>query len=493
MEATPAVDEALPSASFICESCSRPLIIIDDASSTFSFGVAASNREEELDPCRFLEQGERNARISAASFEDGEELQCATGESFVVLPAVRESHGVHAQPTSRADGNWFEGSSLPTAVAETVSARIKRLLREAADGEGWSIPHPVCCGCLDAAIAELEPVSAHEERLIRKYEKALKRLGGERPLSSRSAPSVPPLPIDATSAESELQKLAEEEEQLLKEIADLEESTVQKENEQLQVVAELAELHMWQLEFWLLFGNHSQRAARHEERKRAMERLFAYVSQELQRLKRTNVVNDAFHIWTWKFLPSINNCRIGRVSSPSCPSWAEINTGWGYLCLLLDVFYRKCRTQPSNYRLVPRGQFSFLIRKRDGVMLPLHGGGGEAGLSRFFYSNKRFDAAMTSFLECVKELFDRLLDSAHHRRGQPNALSLLPIPELPYDIEGDRVGGFSIRLQLNQDERWTRALKHLLIDMKSMLEYIEREHVQLRRLGCVSLVTGSAP
>ena len=46
-----------------------------------------------------------------------------------------------------------------------------------------------------------------------------------------------------------------------------------------------------------------------------MERLFVYVSQELQRLKRINVVNDAFHIWTSKFLPSINKCRIGESSN----------------------------------------------------------------------------------------------------------------------------------------------------------------------------------
>lgn len=44
---------------------------------------------------------------------------------------------------------------------------------------------------------------------------------------------------------------------------------------------------------------------------------------------------------------------------------------------------------------------------------------------------------------------------------------------------GDTVGGFSLRLQLNQDERWTKALKHLLIDMKWMLEYIERKPMQL--------------
>lgn len=52
----------------------------------------------------------------------------------------------------------------------------------------------------------------------------------------------------------------------------------------------------------------------------------------------------------------------GRLSSPNSPSWAEVNAGWGQLCFLLDAFYRKCRREPSEYRLVPRGQTSHLIR-----------------------------------------------------------------------------------------------------------------------------------
>ncbi|KAL8431780.1 hypothetical protein Efla_005002 [Eimeria flavescens] len=482
MEGAAGSESALPSAAFTCERCSRPLIILDDASHPFESDV--SQRGVGLGRDGGTAEGAEDAGAPATRSQGGEELQCSTGDSFVVVPPVGEGHVVHSQasPASCAENG---GSSISSPAkwaggVESTSACIKRHLRQAMDNGGLTVVHPICTGCLDAAIAELEPAAAHEKRLIRKYEKALRRL--ERDNTAAAAHANQPAD-EASSTEEELKKVKEEEEQLLHEIACLETSASQVEKEQLEVMAELAELHMWQVEFWLLFSNHWQRAMRHEERKRAMERLFAYVSQELQRLKRTNVVSDAFHIWTSKFLPSINNCRIGRVSSPSCPSWSEVNTGWGYLCLLLDVFYRKCQTQPSNYRLVPRGQFSFLVRKKDGVVLPLHGGGGEVGLSRFFYSNKRFDAAMTSFLECVKELFDRLLESAHESRGQWGVPYLLPFPELPYDIEGDKVGGFSIRLQLNQDERWTRALKHLLIDMKWMLEYIER----------VSLVTGGAP
>lgn len=468
-------DSTFPRAPFNCECCSRPLVIVDDAAEQLWKDVSPGQQDTQ----RLLPRDEGVVGVSAPRVQEADELLSSTGDAFVVLPPVGDCP--RAKPHTPRQSSTESRKPLPLSsthpiAVEPVAARIKRVVREAASGDGWTVLHPLCYSCLDAAIAQLEPASAHEKRLIRKYEKALRRL--ER--SSRPPEFASPAVDDTNAATAELQKLEEEEKRLLHDISFLESFTAQKENDQLEVMADLAELYMWHVEFWLLFSNHSLRAMRHEERKRAMERLFAYISQELQRLKRINVVSDAFHIWTSKFLPSINNCRIGRVSSPSCPSWSEVNTGWGYLCLLLDVFYRKCRTQPSDYRLVPRGQFSFLVRKKDGIVLPLHGGGGEAGLSRFFYSNKRFDAAMTSFLECVKELFDRLLKSAHE---QQRAHSLLPIPELPYEIDGDRVGGFSIRLQLNQDERWTKALKHLLIDLKWMLEYIER----------VSLITGSAP
>lgn len=44
--------------------------------------------------------------------------------------------------------------------------------------------------------------------------------------------------------------------------------------------------------------------------------------------------------------------------------------------------------------------------------------------------------------------------------------------ELPYAIDGDKVGGRSIKLMFNKDERWTRALKYMLTDLKSCLEWM---------------------
>jgi len=44
--------------------------------------------------------------------------------------------------------------------------------------------------------------------------------------------------------------------------------------------------------------------------------------------------------------------------------------------------------------------------------------------------------------------------------------------ELPYAIEGDRVGGLTVKLMFNKDARWSRALKYLLTDLKWCLSWV---------------------
>ena len=41
--------------------------------------------------------------------------------------------------------------------------------------------------------------------------------------------------------------------------------------------------------------------------------------------------------------------------------------------------------------------------------------------------------------------------------------------ELPYAIEGDKVGGLTIKLIFNKDSRWSKALKLMAADLKASL------------------------
>lgn len=45
-----------------------------------------------------------------------------------------------------------------------------------------------------------------------------------------------------------------------------------------------------------------------------------------------------------------------------------------------------------------------------------------------------------------------------------------------YPIEGDKVGGVSVKMTFNKDTRWTKALKYLLTNLKLCLRWMIDVH-----------------
>jgi len=195
----------------------------------------------------------------------------------------------------------------------------------------------------------------------------------------------------------------------------------------------------------------------HEEEYAATNSMIEYASTQLNRLKRLNVVNDTFHIWEEGEFATINGFRLGRL--PSCNvGWDEINAAWGQVCLLLDVIVKKGHFDLKNYRLVPRGSASMIIGKNDNVQLDLFGN--EGGFTRFFLPGRKFDRGMVAFLSCVQEVYAQILQRD-------------PSFKLPFRIDQEKIDGLQIRLQFNKEERWTKALRFLLIDLKFIVAFVE--------------------
>ena len=57
---------------------------------------------------------------------------------------------------------------------------------------------------------------------------------------------------------------------------------------------------------------------------------------QLERLKRTSVFNDVFHIWHEGAFGTISGFRLGRMSTVAV-EWDEINAAWGQSVLLLHT------------------------------------------------------------------------------------------------------------------------------------------------------------
>jgi Apg6 BARA domain len=56
--------------------------------------------------------------------------------------------------------------------------------------------------------------------------------------------------------------------------------------------------------------------------------------------------------------------------------------------------------------------------------------------------------------------------------------------DIPFAIEGDKIGGISIRWLLNSNDRWTQALKYMLTDLKWLLLWV----IKRQGLGGVTAI-----
>lgn len=355
-------------------------------------------------------------------------------ESFVVVPL--------SDPDEFTEHKNGEVAAKPSGGHELRVAPLDEILRiekimALASGQSEQ-DHPVCASCLTTAIAEVERQveQAAEERRI--YEEARDRLAAE--LRGRDGG-------EAAAIEAEIAELEAEESRLLAmlESFDREEEELKEELDRHRQQDE--QLQREEEELWLSVAEYQLNMEESEEERAATTSAIQYATAELSRLRHTNVLNDMFHIaWQGPF-GTINKFRIGRLSDQVVP-WEEINAALGQACLLLDTLVRKSGA-PTQYRLLPRGNYSQI--QKDDEILKLHRG--EGGLAGFF-TDKKFDNAMSAFLACLKDV-TRFLQR-----------------DPPFKIDGNKVGGFSICMQFNQDDRWTLALKFMLTDLKWIVPFV---------------------
>jgi len=166
-------------------------------------------------------------------------------------------------------------------------------------------------------------------------------------------------------------------------------------------------------------------------------------------LKQTNVLNDAFCIWYDGPFGIISGLRLGKLPEVAV-EWSEINAAWGQVALLLATLARQVHFSFSKYRIIPMGSTSKLVKVgSENTRYELYCTGG------FFKSS--FNNAMVCILHCVQELGEYAEKTDR-------------VMKLPYSIDGDKIGGLSVRTG-SSDANWTRALKNFLTDLKWLVAW----------------------
>lgn len=349
-------------------------------------------------------------------------------------------------------GNNGNGFTILSAQGEPGSLSHK--LKVTADlfdivSSNSEVDHPLCEECTDSLLDLLDQQLKLTEDELADYVQYHKKLVDE------------DTDVNLDLLVKELDDLKAEEERLKAELNSIEEEEVKLKRdieEQEKIKERLARDEEL---YWKEYSKHRHEYILVEDEQRSLDCRLNYTQSHLEKLKKTNVFNATFHIWHSGHFGTINNFRLGRL--PSAPvEWSEINAAWGQTALLLNALATKMNLKFDKYRLVPYGNHSYIEVINEQRDLPLYASGG----IRFLWDTK-FDSAMVAFLDCLQQFKEQV------EKGDSGFL-------LPYKIDKgkfeDTAGhSYSIRIQFNSEEQWTKALKFLLTNLKWGLAWVSSQ------------------
>ncbi|KAJ1718906.1 autophagy protein [Coemansia erecta] len=367
-------------------------------------------------------------------------------DSFILL----SSSQLRTQPFVESSVFELPGAQQPAGepdgdVAETFEV-IGRLMDRL--DERSALGHAMCEDCAETMLRLLDREAsdlAHENEVLEGISRA-----AELALQKSSEAG------DMGELERELERQAEIERALEETLGTLDEQLEGICRQIVEADGEAAEMDAVEQAAQQELNEQHAVLERCEAEQWALDDRYARLAAQLTQLQRTNVYNDVFNITVSEGVASINGFRLGGRSSHSV-EWPEINAAWGQALLLLQTVGRRLGHEFIDYRLVPMGAFSRIERVSEPRATYELFGSGDLYLGRLF-QNRKFDQAMVAYLACLAQIM-RLI------------LSINGALRVPYVIEGEKIGGASIRPMFGQDDVWTRACKNTLMNARWVLAF----------------------
>eukprot|EP00039_Didymoeca_costata_P019555 m.337986 g.337986 ORF g.337986 m.337986 type:complete len:411 (+) comp18285_c0_seq1:139-1371(+) len=374
-------------------------------------------------------------------------LKLSLGEQLDVVAKENDDFAENNSYTS--DATYFRKLRPKDSTAQLPASQRNAKAMFDSHSMSSDTDHPLCEECTDGLLDELDEKLRVAEDNLRICSEFLKDFKKSQSGSESNN--------NTTEALSEIQQ---EELELMTKLKNIEDErakvkvAIDEQEKESLVLDQEEERH------WKEFNEHERSVQESIEEQQGVEQQYQQACEQLERLKKTNVFNDAFHIWHDGHFGTINTFRLGRL--PTVPvEWNEINAAWGQTVLLLHTMALKLNFKFSGYRLIPFGSLSRLERIDDSAQqLPLYHSG---GFKFSFWDSSKFDVAMVAFLDCLQQFKDYVESQDKHFK-------------LPYRINKDKIGDgngeLSIRTQHNHEETWTKALKFMLTNLKWSLAWV---------------------
>ncbi|KAJ7084346.1 beclin 1 protein [Mycena belliarum] len=457
--------------SLVCQQCKEPLeldpSLADLAPSAYDMIVASlppTPTRHEPDTLSQLNANQasrtvwQRSKSSSVSRTQKKQASPLPNESFVLLQdsIVRSIPSPVPSPVSKNGSSISRSASEKPPQEEPThpnpsplshhlrsTARLFNLLSARTE-----IDHPLCAECTQVLLVSLQRKLDETKRERDGYIAFEKEVRKERERDGQG--------ISKEEAEKKIEKLKLDERLAIEQLRVAEQERLQLDEELRTLEKEEKLLEEDESRFWHAHNDQLLSSEQLASQLATIRSAYASDSATLEKLERTNVYNDAFCIGHDGVFGTINGLRLGRVPAVSV-EWAEINAAWGQSLLLLYTIARKLDCTFDNYRLVPMGSFSRIEKTTgDKASYELYSSG-NLNIVQLLH-NRRFDLAMVAFLECLKQVVD-------HIKAQDSAV------DFPHQIVKDKIGDVSVKLKFNQDEAWTRSLRHVLLALKICLKW----------------------
>ncbi|KAJ7072364.1 autophagy protein Apg6-domain-containing protein [Mycena amicta] len=346
--------------------------------------------------------------------------------------------------TAKPDEPPLPSHPAPSVISHSSSVRLFNLLSARTE-----IDHPLCAECTQLLLNSLQKQLDETKRERDGYIAFEKEVRKDRERDAQG--------MSKEEAEKKIEKLKLDERLAIDQLKVAEQERLQLEDELRALEEEEKVLEDEEARFWHTHNEQLLSSEQLASQLATIRAAYAADSATLEKLERTNVYNDAFCIGHDGVFGTINGLRLGRVAGVPV-EWAEINAAWGQSLLLLYTIARKLDCTFENYRLVPMGSFSRIEKTTgDKASYELYSSGNLNMLQ--LLHNRRFDLAMVAFLECLKQVMDYI-------KSQDSSV------EFPHQIVKDKIGDVSIKVKFNQDDAWTRSLRHVLLALKMCLKWL---------------------
>ena len=132
---------------------------------------------------------------------------------------------------------------------------------------------------------------------------------------------------------------------------------------------------------------------------------------------------------------------------------------------------------------MPYGNYSYVKVLSEDKDLPLYGSGG----FRLIWDTK-FDAGMAAFLDCLQQFKEEVGRKHLHAENSQHYIVTNQVEKgdsgfcLPYEMEKGKIrdpatgSTYSVKMQFNSEEQWTKAMKYMLTNLKWGLAWVTSKY-----------------